>query len=831
MFGSGIQLFLVGCLLLVPCAVAMPDSPAGPTDESGRRLPNFESIRVEPAELFLDARNREQGVIVTGMTASGEMVDLTHRVAYASSDPGIASASAGGQVSAVADGGAELTIEVGVKAAKVQVRVAGLATTRIPDFDNDVVPLLNRFGCNTSACHGKAEGQNGFKLSVFGSDPGTDYGALVMESRGRRLFVPEPDRSLLMRKASGDMPHGGGVRIERRSRAYQVLREWIAAGAPRSDPHAASVVRIQVLPNRRTIGPRGSQQLRVTAEFSDGRTVDVTELARFQSNNDALASVDERGIVVAGDAPGQVAIMASYMGAVDTFQAFLPRLEMLADVAPASEVNSIDTLVHAQLRKLNIAPAARCDDADFVRRAYIDVIGTLPTAEEARDFLDDRSAGKRRALVERLMVRPEFVDYWSQKWADILRVDRRTLGHKGAFAFYRWIHDQVARNRPIDEFFREIIAARGIIEQAPQARFYQVSGNAGDTASTLSQIVLGVRIACAQCHHHPFDRWSQDDYFGMAAYFQPLSRKATSRGELLVYAGGAKATNPRTGREIPAHPLQTPIPPAVADGDVRVQLAQWMTSPQNAWFARNVANRIWAQLLGRGLVEPVDDLRETNPPSNPELLDALARSFIEQKFDLRRFLLTITDSETYQRSAHPDQSNECDEQNYSRALLKRMDAEVLLDAVCQVSGVPEKFIGFPSGYRAIQLWDSEVDHYFLKLFGRPIRKSACVCERNMEPNVGQVLHVLNAPEIQSKLAHDGGRIAHWVETIQDDAAIVEQLYLTCYARRPTDEERTVALEFLAGVAQRDGNRSDFRRRAVEDLMWSCLNSLEFLFNH
>jgi hypothetical protein len=831
MLGSRIWWCLIGFLLLAPCSAVISDSPDGPADDGRRRLPNFDSIVVEPGELYLDSRNREQGLLVTGLTASGGTVDLTHLAAYASSRSEIAAASVGGRVSAVADGEAEVVIKVGGKSATVPVRVAELAKTKIPDFDNDVVPLLNRFGCNTSACHGKAEGQNGFKLSVFGSDPGSDYVALVMESRGRRLFVPDPERSLLLRKASGDMPHGGGVRIERRGRAYQVMRDWIVAGAPRSDPGAATVVRIELMPNRRTIGPRGVQQLRVMAEFNDGRRVDVTELTRFQSNNEALASVDERGLVLAGDAPGQVAIMASYMGVVDTFQAFLPRVETLVDVPPASEVNFIDTLVHAQLKKLNIAPTVRCEDYDFLRRAYIDLIGTLPTAEEARDFLDDRSAGKRRALVERLMERPEFVDYWSQKWADVLRVDRRTLGHKGAFAFYRWIHDQVARNRPIDAFFQEIIAARGTIEQAPQARFYQVSGNAGDTASTLSQIVLGVRIACAQCHHHPFDRWSQDDYYGMAAYFQPLSRKATSRGELLTYSGVAKATNPRTGREIPAHPLQTPIPPSVTDGDVRDQLAQWMTSPQNPWFARNVANRIWSHFLGRGLVEPVDDLRETNPPSNPELLDALANSLIEQKFDLRRFLLTITDSETYQRSSHPDRSNECDEQNYSRALLKRIDAEVLLDAVCQVTGVPEKFGGFPAGYRAIQLWDSEVDHYFLKLFGRPIRKSACVCERNMEPNVGQVLHVLNAPEIQSKLSHEGGRIARWVETIEDDAAIVEQLYLTCYARRPTDDERAMALEFLAGSAQRGGPAAIARRRAVEDLIWSCLNSLEFLFNH
>ena len=793
--------------------------------------PSPTEIQVEPFAVQLDGKGALRGLLVHGRSPNGRIADLTRIVRYSSGDPQVVRVTDHGVLESVGDGQTQIRVEFGRQSIDVAVTVANAGQLRPVHFENDILPILSRYGCNMSACHGKAEGQNGFKLSVFGSEPAADYSALTKESRGRRLFLADADRSLVLLKAAGQLPHGGGLRIKAGSREYSTVRDWIATGVPIGDPQAARVLRIDITPRERILDSGARQQLRVIATYTDGRQTDVTDLTRYQSNNDGLATVDETGWVEVGKSPGQVAIMAIYQGSVAVFQALLPRFDPAFEFPEHDPTNFIDRLVEDKLRSLNIAPSQLCADSEFIRRVSIDLIGTLPTADEVRAFLDDGRSDKRLKYVERLLERPEYVDYWAQQWADRLRVDRRALGHKGAYEYFRWIRQGIAENKPIDRFARELITASGRVDQSPQARFFQVSGNPGETASTLSQVFLGVRIACAQCHHHPFDRWEQDDYYGMAAYFQPVTRKATNRGEMLVTTGLAKATNPRSGQEVLAHPLTVRLPaepPAEPPagppaGDARKSLAEWMTSADNPWFARNIANRLWAHLMGRGLVEPVDDLRDTNPPSNPQLLDALAKELVVQQFDVKKMLLTITMSKTYQRSSHPNRTNELDEQNYSRALLRPMDAEVLLDAICDVAGIGEKFEGLPSGYRAIQLWDSEVDHYFLKLFGRPTRKTACVCERNSEPNVGQVLHVLNSPEIQSKLAHEAGRIARLSDSISDDGALAEEAYLTCLSRRPTSEERQLAIDYLSTSAS--------RRAGLEDLVWTLLNTLEFVFNH
>ncbi|MBW3542621.1 MAG: DUF1553 domain-containing protein [Planctomycetes bacterium] len=699
--------------------------------------------------------------------------------------------------------------------------------TRAFHFENDIVPIFSRFGCNSSGCHGKAEGQNGFKLSVFGFDPAADRAALLQEGRGRRIFPPAPERSLLLMKASGGVPHGGGVRIRRGSGEYRTLRDWIAAGAPAGDPNAPRVVLLEVSPKEQTLAMGGTQQLTAVAVYSDGRRVDVTDHTRFQSNAEALARVDEFGLVTAGDVPGDVAVMAAYMGAVDVFRAIVPRPDEVAPFPPPPTRNFIDELVDAKLRKLNIVPSGMCDDATFLRRAHLDLVGTLPTADETRSFLADAHPERRGRLVDALLQRPEFADYQALKWSDLLRVDRQVLGHKTAFAYYQWIRRSFAENKPWNEFVREIVTAEGPLAEAPAGALYKVAKSPGEMAGTLSQVFLGVRIECAQCHHHPFDRWSQTDYFGMQAYFTPLQFKPAAGGEMLASLSNPVVTHPRSGEAIHAHPLGTANPAESPPGDRRRELAAWMTSPENPWLARAFVNRVWAQLTGRGLVEPVDDFRLTNPPTNPELLDALARRFIESGWNVRELYRTIAASRTYQLSTTPNQTNLRDEQNHSRALLKRLDAEVLLDAICQTTGVPEKFDGVPAGARAIELWDSQVPHYFLKLFGRPMRATPCECERVVEPSVGQVLHVLNSSEIQSKLSHEGGRVAEFLRrwpSPADDEKLLEELYLTFLSRQPTKDERTATLQYL----QRHGNR---RRQAAEDVAWSLLNSVEFLFNH
>lgn len=694
-------------------------------------------------------------------------------------------------------------------------------------FENDIEPILARFGCNTSGCHGKAEGQNGFKLSVFGFDPDADYRAIVVEARGRRVFPAAPEQSLLLRKISGIVPHGGGVRIPVERPEYATLRDWIAAGLPRGAADAPRVVKIELSPREQTLAPHGKQQLRVDATWSNGNRQDVTHLARFQSNRESLASVDEGGLVSVGEFPGVVAIMASYQGEVSVFQALIPRRERLAAKPAPPEHNFIDKLVYRRLQALRIEPAETCTDAEFLRRVSLDLIGTLPTAEEARRFLADTRPDRRARAVDQLLERPEFADYWALKLADLLRVDRQVLGHKNAYAQYRWIRESLAANKPLDQFAREIVTAEGPLAESPQGYVFKTTGDAGAAASTLSQVLLGVRIECAKCHHHPYDRWGQDDYFGMAAYFSPLSRKPFAGGEILVAAGDSSATHLRTNQPIPAHPLGRPLPAAIEKGDRRRELADWMTAADNPFFARNWANRLWAHMLGRGLVEPVDDFRLTNPPSNPELLDALAKDLVAQKFNLRALLRTIAASRTYQHSPRSNPTNQGDEQNYSRYLFKRLDAEVLLDAVCQVSGVPEKFDGVPAGSRAIELWDSQVDHYFLRLFGRPTRTTACECERVSEPSVAQVMHLLNGERVQEKLSREDGAIHRLAKREPDNARLVTEIYLAVYGRLPNEDERATALAHM----QASGQDSSRRQEAAEDLAWTLMNSLEFVFNH
>jgi hypothetical protein len=424
--------------------------------------------------------------------------------------------------------------------------------------------------------------------------------------------------------------------------------------------------------------------------------------------------------------------------------------------------------------------------------------------------------------VDELLDRPEFADYWALKWADLLRVDRQALGHKRAYAYYRWIRASLAANKPLDQFARELLTAEGPLDENGPANFYKVIKKPGEAASTLSQVFLGVRLACAECHHHPFDRWSQTDYYGMQAFFAPVGVRASPRGEFVQASGEPTTKHPRTGAAVPAHALGTRPPAESPKGDRRLVLAAWLTSPDNPWFARNLANRTWAHFVGRGLVEPVDDVRATNPPSNPDLLDALAAHLVKSRFDFKELVRTVTASRVYQLSARPNPTNEKDELNHSRALFRRVDAEVLLDMVSQATGVPERFDGAPPGTRAIQLWDSKLSHYFLKLFGRPVRASACECERNHEPGVSQVLHLLNAPALHAKLAHVGGTVARLVRQNADDGALVEELYLTYYSRLPDAEERAAAVAYLRGGR---------RREAAEDLAWGLLNSLEFVFNH
>lgn len=703
---------------------------------------------------------------------------------------------------------------------------AGNSADRPLNFENDIIPILTRYGCNTSGCHGKAEGQNGFKLSVFGFDPKADHLAITAEARGRRIFPTVPDQSLFLQKASGGLPHGGGVRLTPDRPEYETLRQWISLGAPIGSDSDPRIVAIRLNPQVAQLGMKQTQPLRVIATFTDGYEKDVTDLATFQSNNEGLARVDDAGLVTIGSAPGDVAIMASYLGAVDVFRALVPgQAESISDVGMV-DANVIDQLVHAKLRQLKLQPSSAVDDATFLRRVYLDILGTLPTPNEAKQFLSNPSPDRRTALVERLFARPEYADYWGLKWSDVLRVNRLQLGRKHAHMYYRWIRDSFAENKPLDRFAEELLTAEGPVNEQPAALFYKVVSDPKQMASTLSQALLGIRIDCAQCHHHPYDRWGQDDYYGMQAFFNEVAFKTSSQGEVLVKTGTGKAIHPRTQKTVAPRALGEPMVPdsqtlSTPSSGWRSELSRWIIDKRNPFFARNMANRIWAHFMGRGLVEPVDDVRMTNPPTNPELLDALANYLIDNDFDQQALIRLITSSNTYQRACQPNPSNQNDQQNYSRYPMTQLGAEVLFDAVCQTTGVAEKFAGVPEGSRAIQLWDSQVPHYFLQLFGRPMRTTACECERVAEPTVSQVLHMLNSPEIQSKLSHDGGQLARLSEL--DNEPLIEELSLMFFSRFPNPDEKRMGIEYLQKVAD--------RRRGIEDLAWGMMNSLEFLFKH
>ena len=693
-----------------------------------------------------------------------------------------------------------------------------------PDFLHDVAPILSRFGCNGSACHGKAEGQNGFKLSVFGNDPHSDFEALVLQDRGRRVMPAAPENSLLLTKSASLVPHAGGPRLRVGSQEYGILRDWVAQGALYEDKERPVWTSLRLEPAAAVLGFSGSQPLKVYARSSDGAEQDVTWLAIFHSNNPALAEVDEQGAVTTGSLVGQAAVMARFEGQIAIHQVTVPRPGSPNAFEEPPGATDIDLLVHKNLRKMNLRPSEPVDDAAFLRRVSIDLIGRIPSLQEARAFLEDPAPGKRARAVERLLGRPEYADLWALKWSDVLRVDRRTLGHASAFAYYRWIHQSMETNTPLDVFARGLLDAEGPLTQNAAGYFFKVTKKPGEMAATASQALLGIRITCAECHQHPYDRWTQSDYHGMRAFFEQVRFKKTGTEESLLADGTPKVTHPRTKEVLYAHPLGTPMPGTDPSGDRREVLAQWLTAPDNPWFAQNMANRIWSHFLGRGLVEPVDDVRASNPPSNPELLTLLARILTEAKFDQKALIRAIVASQTYQRSATPNATNEGDELNFSRALFRRLPAEVLLDAICDVTGVPEKFPGVPLGQRAVQLWDSEQQSYFLKLFGRPMRTTACVCERSASAGISQALHFMNSNNLQAKLAHAEGSLPRWIAQPGGAGALVESAYLACFSRPPSAQERSSALAYLAA-------RPGHFQEAAEDLVWSLLNTLEFVFNH
>ncbi len=779
-------------------------------------------VRVSPATALLDGPESSQQLLVSASLADGRARDLTHAVSYQSTDPQIALIDADGLVLPQRDGKTEIVVRSADAVARVPVEVKGLAQPQPIRFDQQIIPLLTKAGCNAGGCHGKAEGQNGFKLSVFGSNPAADWDALVKEGRGRRVFLAAPERSLLLVKATAQMPHGGGQRIEPGSLQYRRLRRWVAEGARYEENSAAPIERIEVEPQQQILLAGETQQLRVTAIDAAGGRPCVTTEAGYDSNASTIAEVSRRGLVQAANIPGEAAILVRYLGHVAVCRITIPRPGV--KFARPPETNFIDRLTWDKLERLGIEPSELADDATFLRRVYLDVIGTLPTVDEARAFLADVAPDKRARLIDRVLAREEYADYWTMRWSDLLRVDKDRVTVPGAVAMTRWLHRQFAENRSYDEFARQVVTAQGNVGGESPASFYRVLDTPEALARSISQLFLGVRIECAQCHHHPAEKWAQDDYYALAGFFTGVTRKNLPSGRMAVFShGGTDLPHPRTGQPVAAKALGAAPADFSSTLDRRTALAQWMTTDDNPFFAAAISNRLWAHYFGRGLVEPIDDLRATNPATNEPLLAALAAHLREVRYDLKAFTRTLLNSRVYQLSSRSNESNASDQQNFSHASWKALPAEVLLDAIDQTTESPEKFNGWPEGYRAIQIWDNRMPSYFFRIFGRPVRASVCECERSNEPSISQALHLMNSPEIADKLRNRRGRVQRLAASTLAPNDIVDELCLAALTRFPDDRERTVLVNALVESAD--------RRAAIEDLLWTLLNAKEFLYNH
>jgi len=698
-------------------------------------------------------------------------------------------------------------------------------------FELDVVPILTAAGCNAGACHGKQRGQNGFQLSLLGFDPVFDFDAIVQQSRGRRVFPAAPDQSLLLQKASQAVPHGGGMRLNPSDPQYATIRDWIRRGMPRSGPQDPLLTGITLDPPAHFMEAGEQQPLRVTATYSDGSQRDVTRDTAFQSNEPALVSIDKQGLVRAGELAGEATIMARYMNHIATWSTAIP---LAGQVDPAEydslpRHNFIDELVWNKLRQLRITPSPGCSDAKFLRRAHLDIIGRLPTADETRTFLADQGTGKRARLIDQLLERPEYADFWANKWADLLRPNPYRVGIKATLSLDTWLRDVFRQNWPYDQFVRELVTAQGSTWRNGAVTVVRDRREPDEIATLVSQLFLGIRLECAKCHHHPFEVWGQDDFYGLASYFARIGRKGTglsppiSGGEEIIFtANSGTATHPLTGAAVAPKPLLGQARDIGPQDDPRAVLVEWMIADEHGYFAKVAANRVWAELMGRGIVDPVDDLRATNPPSNAPLLDALASNLRDARYDLKHLIRTVANSHTYQLDSLPGPRNTADTRNFSRHYRQRLRAEVLLDAVCDVTGVTESFGAMPPDSRATQLWTHRIDSLFLDAFGRPDPNQDPPCERTLDSTVAQTLHLMNSPRLHEKVVSDAGRAAQWAQSELQPAQIVEQLYLMLYSRFPTADELTATVPLF-------GSTLAERRQTTEDLMWALLNSPEFLF--
>jgi hypothetical protein len=783
-------------------------------------------IEILPASIQLGTPLRKVQIVVSGLYADGRVQDLTRAAEYKIATEGVAKIT-DALVSPITDGRTELIVRVGGQEQRIPIEVSGQETPEKVSFRYGTLAALSKNGCNSGGCHGAPSGKGGLAMSMIAFDPETDMITLTRDFLNRRINMPEPESSLLLRKPLMQVAHRGGLKLRKDDEGYQLLVNWIAQGCAFDAESAPKLHRIRVEPalGRTLVWPAHTQQLRVTAQFSDGSERDITRLAMYSSSEDGLATVNANGFVV-GTGRGQVGISVRFLDNVETsYFTFVRKVPDFAWKAPAP-ANYVDERVFAKLELLQYLPSDTCPDEEFLRRVFLDVTGLLPKVDETRAFLEDTAPDKRAKLIDGLLARPEFARFWAFKWGDLLRISPTTVTESGTHKYNAWLVKAWETNLPYDQFARELLTTQGSTFEYPPANFFRTTANTSEATEMTAQIFLGARVQCAKCHNHPFERWTQDNYYGLAAFFERVQRKKGPRAdEMLVFpARRGETTQPRTGRQ---------MAPWVPDGgelkldpgaDRLTAFTDWLTNPDNRFFARVEVNRIWSQLMGRGIVEPIDDFRDSNPPTNPELLDALAKDFVAHKFDRRHILRTILNSRTYQASSRPNPFNRDDEKNFSHARQQILTAEQLLDALCQVTGQPERYGNLPLGALATELPAPQPNNAFLVAFGQPTRQSSCACERQSQPSLTQALQLSNSLTVETKLKNGGTQfIRGLVASKKSDDDIIEEVYLAALCRHPREIELKKTRDYIAAHPD--------RAAAFEDIVWSVLNLREFVFRH
>ncbi len=782
----------------------------------------WRSIAVYPNEIKLKGSADFQSFIAIAQRADGVTQDVTEKVQWSLADANLAELREF-KLHPKADGTTDLKATWNGLEAGASVEVAGATAQKPVSFHLDVMPVMTRVGCNTGSCHGAARGKDGFRLSLFGFDPVGDYQRITREIGIRRINLARPEQSLIYLKAVGGVPHSGGKRMEPDSVYAKTLLDWLKADAEIDPETPPTCTKVELFPRQAVLeGEGATQRMVAVAYFSDGTTRDVTNLAAFTTNNERTAAVTDLGAITAG-VRGEAFVMARF----DTHTVGSQILALPKDLqysAPEIAGNYIDRHVGNKLNQLRILPSGICSDEEFLRRTTIDIVGMLPTEEEYHAFIDDPAPNKREKLVNRLLERKEFSEIWAMKWAQLLMVkSNNQVSYKAAFQYSSWLTNKLAAETPIDEIVRDLVASNGGVFEQPATNFYQVERDTLKTAENVAQVFMGIRTQCAQCHNHPFDRWTMDDYYGFASFFSQIGRKTgEDYREIIVYnRGGGEVNHPVTKKPVAPTFLGGPKPETKGK-DRRAVLAEWITSPENPYFATSIANRVWAHFMGNGIVEPVDDIRVSNPPSNPALFDELGTKLTSYKFDLKQLVRDICSSQAYQRSTMPNESNKLDTRNYAYAQVRRIPAEMLLDCITQATLTKDKFRGLPLGARAVQIADGQTSTYFLNTFGRSPRTTVCDCEASTDPSLSQALHLLNGSTTTGKIAQ-GKLVQTWLEQGATVPEVIARIYIRSLSRIPTEAETNSLAKMVAEAGD--------KRVGLEDAFWAVLNSREFMFNH